>query len=119
VLEPDEARRYSLRANIDAQPLRSFTVSLRGSHGAGRLALPLGDAVQQSALYAGLLGNSADDPVRARLPRDRPGKDRDGWRRPAHRALARVSGWSVDAVALADRHGAGRREVVVATSPVR
>jgi len=64
VLDPDEARRYSLRANIDAQPLRSVTVSLRGSHGAGRLALPLGDAVQQSALYAGLLGNSADDPVR-------------------------------------------------------
>ena len=74
VLEPDEARRYSLRANIDAQPMRSFTVSLRGSHGAGRLALPLGDAVHQSALYAGLLGNSADDPVRRGYREIDPGR---------------------------------------------
>ena len=63
VLEPNDARRYTARANLDLQPIRSMRVALRGSHIASRTALPPGDLFQPNVLFAGMTGNSADDPV--------------------------------------------------------
>jgi TonB-dependent SusC/RagA subfamily outer membrane receptor len=64
VLAPNDSRRYSSRVNVDVTPLPALRVALRASHLASGTTFPLGDVFPSSTLYSGLMGNTADDPVR-------------------------------------------------------
>ena len=61
VLEPNDARKWTGRLNLDATPVRTLQLSLRGSHLASGTTFPVGDLFGIGALQAGLAGNTADD----------------------------------------------------------
>jgi TonB-dependent SusC/RagA subfamily outer membrane receptor len=63
-LAPNDAQHYSGRGNVDVRPIPSLRLGLRGSFVTGHTTLPAGDTYFTSALYDGLLGNTADDSVR-------------------------------------------------------
>ena len=63
-LPPNDERGYSGRANLDVRPVSSLRAAVRASHVAGRTTLPLGDRYPIGTLYAGMMGNTADDSIR-------------------------------------------------------
>jgi TonB-dependent SusC/RagA subfamily outer membrane receptor len=63
-LPPNDIRTASARVNVDLRPVSSLDIAIRGGQVVGRTTLPTNDYSQIGVLYSGLLGNTADDPVR-------------------------------------------------------
>ena len=61
-LAPNDQHRHAARATIELDPMPAVHLVLRGSLVGGRTTFPVGDT--EGALYAGLMGNTADDPAR-------------------------------------------------------
>lgn len=62
-LAPNDEDRYSVRGNFDFTPLKNLHVALRGSQLVSTTTLPY-NTIAIGVLRSGLMGNTADDPVR-------------------------------------------------------